>query len=268
MTNIALSAAWTGLPNLLDRALDTERIYFELGACLEDLDGAVLAWSPAFIAAPAAAVVHRAEPEVICARGRDWLAETESKLGALGIRLARVYLRARHEPIERLLSDAGFTCREELVFADNLPDPPPLLTFRPVLTEEDWAEKRAFHEEVPESPDGHRNGAADLTGLERHKCEHGMEAFVAELDGRTVGVAGVIWGDSIARIKNVLIHPAYRRQSVATALVSHVAAHGRARGISEQCLVALKGGAGEMLYRSRGMTIVGSCYEWSKRLDD
>ena len=268
MTNNALSAAWTGLPNLLDRALETERIYFELGACLDDLDGAVLAWSPAFIAAPAAAVIHRVEPEVICARGRDWFAATESKLKACGIRLARVYLSARHVAVERLLSDAGYACREELVFADNLPDPPPLLAFRPVLTEDDWAGKRAFHEEVPESPDGHRNGAADLAGLERHKCEHGMEAFVAEIEGRAVGVAGVIWGDNLARIKNVLIHPAYRRRSMATALLSHVAAHGRARGIREQCLVALKGGAGEMLYRALGMTVAGSCFEWSKKLDD
>lgn len=253
-------------PNLLGRALDTERIYFELGADLEDLAGAVLAWTPAFVVAPAASVIHRVEPDAVAGRGPDWLADVESRLAVRGIRLARIYPMARHAGMERLLDNAGFACREELVFADNLPDPPSRLTFRPVLTEADWARKLAFHREVPESPDGHLNRAGDIAGIERNKCAHGMEAFLGEIDGVTVGAVAVVWGDAIVRIKNVLVHPAYRRQSIATELISHVAARGRTRGIHQQCLVALAGGAGETLYRSLGMHQVGSCFEWSKQL--
>ncbi len=253
-------------PDLLGRALDTERIYFEIGARLEDLAGAVLAWTPAFVAAPAASVIHRLEHDAIAARGPAWLAEAESRLAERGIRLARIYLMARHAALERLLANAGYACREELVFADNLPDPPSRLTFRPVLTEQDWARKRAFHEDVPESPDGHRNHAAAMTGLERHKCAHGMHAFLGEIDDVTVGAVSAVWGDAIVRIKNVVVHPAYRRHSIATELLSHVAALGRTRGIKQQCLVALAGGAGEKLYRTLGMHQAGSCFEWSRRL--
>lgn len=255
-------------PDLLGRALDTERIYFELGARLEDLTGAVLAWTPAFVAAPAASVIHRLEPDAVAGRGPSWLAEVESRLAERAIRLARIYLLARHAKLERLLSNAGYARREELVFADSLPDPPSRLTFRPVLTEEDWARKQAFHESAPESPDGHLNRAGDMSGLERHKCAHGMEAFLGEIDGVTVGVVSAVWGDAIVRIKNVIIHPAHRRRSIGTELVSHVAAMGRKRGIREQCLVALGGGAGERLYRSLGMHQAGSCFEWSKRLSE
>ena len=268
MTEIALASGCTGPSDLLTRALETEQTYFELGARLEDLAGAVLAWTPEFVAAPAASVIHRVEPDLIAGRGRDWLAGAESRLVARGIRLARLYLMERHAGMEALLSDAGFACREEIVFAHGLPAPSPLLAFRPVVTEQDWARKQAFHEEVLESPDGHAEGAANLANLERHKCAHGMEAFIGEVEGAVVGVAGAIWGDGIVRIKNLLVHPAFRRQSVATALVAHIATHGRSRGIGEQCLVALKGGAGEMLYRSLGMTDLGSCFEWSKRLTD
>lgn len=268
MIDAAPSAGRTGLSELLTRALETEQTYFELGARLEDLAGAVLAWTPGFVAAPAASVVHRVEPDAIVGRGREWLAGAESRLEELGIPLARIYLMARHEGMETLLSNAGYACREEILFADALPEPAAPLTFRPVVSDDDWARKRAFHRGVPESPDGHCNGAAELARLEQHKCAHGMEAFIAEIGGRTVGVAGAIWGEGIVRIKNLLVHPDFRRQAVATTLMSHIAAHGRARGISEQCLVALKGGTGEMLYRSLGMTVVGSCFEWSRRLGE
>jgi GNAT superfamily N-acetyltransferase len=245
---------------ILDRALETEFSYFEMGARTERLDGAVLAWTPAFVHAPAASVVHRVDPNVVATHG------LELRLAELGIGLARIYLTAGDTRIENLLLNAGFACREELVLTHSLPDPPPLLTFRPVRSERDWALKQEFHEKVAESPDGHVNRAADLVGLERHKCAHGMDAFLGELDGRTVGVVGAIWGKGVARIKNLLIHPDYRRQSAGTWMLEHVAALGRARGINEQCLMALKGGAGEMLYRSLGMQVAGSQFEWSKRL--
>lgn len=252
----------------LDRALESERVYFELGAEVESLAGAVLAWTPAFSATPAASVVHRVEPDAIIGQAVDWLANAESRLSSHGIKLARIYLHTRHPAMEGTLRDAGYVYREELLFTGNLPDPPSVPSFHPVRTEEDWRRKQAFHEAVPESPDGHPNSAADLVGLEWHKCAHGMDAFTAEIDGQIVGVAGTVWGDEVVRVKNVLIHPNHRRQSVATALLFHIAALGRARGINEQCLVALAGGAGEKLYRSLGMRQVGSCFEWSKRLGE
>lgn len=251
-------------PGLFARVMDTERAYFELGARLEDLHGAVLAWTPGFVSTPGAAVVHRVEPDVFCHQAPTWIGQMEKALVLHGIGLARVYLDTRHEGLEGMLRDAGYACREELLFADRRLDPPTTVDCRPIVTEADWRRKLAFHEAVQESPDGHANLAADIVGLERHKCAHGMEAFSGEMDGRMVAVVGAVWGERVVRIKNLLVHPEYRRRSIATALLDHIAAIGRQRGIEEQCLVALKGGTGEIAYRSLGMTLVGSCFEWSK----
>jgi ribosomal protein S18 acetylase RimI-like enzyme len=252
----------------LQRALETERTYFELGAQVELLAGAELAWTPSFVRAPASAIVHRVDQHALAHKGPGWLIDVEDGLIDRGIGLSRIYLQDRDTRVESVLSDAGYVCREELVFVDNLPDPPTQLTFRPVCTEEDWARKLSFHEQVTESPDGHINSAADLVGLERHKCAHGMESFFGEVDGSIVGVVGAVWGQGVVRIKNLLVHHDHRRQSVATTLLSHIAVLGRARGIREQCLFALTGKVGERLYRSLGMRLVGSQTEWSKPLSE
>ena len=254
-------------PSLFDRVLETELRYFEIGARTEQLGGAVLAWTPDFVQAPAASVVQRVDPEAVLGRGPGWLAEVESRLAGHGIRFARIYLTVRHPQVDSLLREAGYACREELLFTDNLPDPSPLLNFRMVRTDEDWARKLEFHHQAPQSPDGHDTRAADLVGLERHKCAHGMEAFLGEIDGRIVGVVGALWGDGIVRVKNLLVHPDHRRRSVGSALLSHIAALGRERDLREQCVLALEGGAGEKLYRSLGMQQPGSQFEWSRRLD-
>lgn len=252
--------------DLFERIMGTERIYFEMGAERDDLSGATLAWTPGFAAAPAAAVVHRVDADKVTGHGAGWIARLEQQLAGRGIPLARIYLERRHERMESMLDEAGYVCREELMFTGRLPDPDCSIDFRPVITEADWTRKLAFHCEAPESPDGHQADPAAIAGLERHKCVHGMEAFSGEAEGRVLGVVGVVWGEDIVRVKNLVVHPGHRRRSVATALLHHAAALGRERGIGEQCLVALKGGAGEGLYRSMDMTEVGSCFEWSKRV--
>ena len=100
--------------------METERIYFELGALVEPLAGAELAWTPDFVGAPASAVVHRID---LARCGPDWLDGAESRLAELGIGLSRIYLRDRDARIETLLHAAGYVRREELVFVGDLPDP-------------------------------------------------------------------------------------------------------------------------------------------------
>jgi hypothetical protein len=45
-----------------------------------------------------------------------------------------------------------------------------------------------------------------------------------------------------------------------------MAAIGRQRGVSEQCVMAVRGETGELLYRAAGMQMVGIQVEWSKPL--
>lgn len=249
----------------LDRAIETERHYFEMGARIERLDGAILAWMPGLAACPAGAVIHRADAEVIARHGTQWIAEAKRALSTAGVALARVYLDSRG-PADDLLRRAGFADREELVFANSLGDGGSELDLRPVLTPDDWQRKLKLHQAANISPDGHHVPAAEWVALERRKCEDGMEAYLAEAGGEIVGAIGAIHGDGILRMKNILIHPAHRRQGLARAMLHRLAAIGRKQGISEQCVFAVRGDAGEQLYRSSGMQLVGTQVEWSKPL--
>ncbi|HXG81149.1 MAG TPA: GNAT family N-acetyltransferase [Sphingomicrobium sp.] len=248
--------------------METDRIYFDMGAEQLQLGGAILAWMPGLTRSAAAAVIHRVEPEAIAAGGAQWVALAEQALSDRGTSLARIYLDERHQGADEILRRAGYADRDELAFVHNLPDPPDDMSLRPVVSDRDWTEKLRFHEEVDQTPDGHRNRAADWVELERRKSAAGMDCYLVERGREIVGAVGAIWGDHIVRIKNLVVHPGHRRQTIGRAILCQMAALGRARGVFEQCVMAVRGEAGEQLYRATGMNMVGLQVEWSKQLQD
>jgi len=256
----------TGTASLFARALETDRTYFEMAAKVEPLPGAVLAWMPGLTATPAGAVIHRVEPAVIATLGEAWIAQAERALADVGAALARIYLDARGGPADELLRSAGYAHRDELIFAASLGDPAPGLTLRPVKSDEDWERKLRFHAEIPMTPDGHGNHPSEWVALERRKCADGMDAYLAEFDGKTVGAIGAVWGDGLLRMKNLVVHPDHRRRSIGRAMLNLIAAIGRERGVFEQCILAVRGDEGEQLYRAAGMQVIGIQVEWSKQI--
>jgi ribosomal protein S18 acetylase RimI-like enzyme len=260
------TATGSGSAPALARALATERRYFEMAAQVRPLPGATLAWMPAHAGSPAAAVIHRADAAAIARLGSAWVDAAQQALADAGIRLARIYLNGSDEAADALLRGAGFTSRRELVFVASLTDAEADLALVAVASEEDWARKRVLHEAADSSPDGHATIAADWVAIERAKCAHGMNCFLAERDGAAIGAVSAIWGEGMLRFKNLVVHPAYRRTAVASALLARLAAFGRQRGYGEQCALALAGESGEKLYRALGMAEVGSQIEWSRCL--
>src|SRR5262245_33324344 len=103
----------------LARAIETDRAYFEMGAEVSDLDGAILAWMPGLTRSPAAAVIHRVDPAAIAAGGEGWVSQAERKMADVGAALARIYLDQPHEGAEQVLRQAGFIDRDELVFTQT-----------------------------------------------------------------------------------------------------------------------------------------------------
>jgi GNAT superfamily N-acetyltransferase len=86
------------------------------------------------------------------------------------------------------------------------------------------------------------------------------------LGGEVVGAVGAIRGESILRLKNILIHPDHRRRGLGREMLNSLAALGRESGILEQAVFAVRGNAGERLYRACGMRPVGEVVEWSRPL--
>ena len=250
--------------SLLARAIESDRQYFEMGAELTPIDGATLAWMPGLTRSPAAAVIHRVDPEAIADGGTSWSANAEAAMTGVGARLCRIYLDSRHDRADEVLRGEGYIARDELFFFDSLPDLEIPLALRPVASGLDWAEKLRFHEATDGTPDGHGNLAADWVELERRKCGDGMETFLAELDGETIGAIGAIWCGDFVRAKNLIVAERHRRRGIGRAIIGSLAALGRRRGVPDQCFVAVSGEQGERLYRSAGMAKIGFQVEWSK----
>lgn len=252
--------------SMLARAIETDRAYFEMGAEIRHLPGAVLAWMPNVSAAPAAAVIHRVEPAEVTRLGSAWIEAAENALVEAGATLARIYLDAADETLGELLQQAGYVERRELIFAGSVPQPLIDVTLRPVTGDHDWGQKLEFHRQARITPDGHDNDPAAWVALERRKCGDGMEAFLAEIDGEPVGAIGAVWGDDLLRLKNILVHPHHRRRAVGQAMAGKLAELGRARGISQQCVLAVEGEVGEFFYRAIGLLAIGAQVEWSKQI--
>lgn len=255
-------------PSLLAGAIETDRDYFELGANVEPLPGAILAWLPGLESAAPGAVIQRVDPAIVAEHGEQWLAEAEFALSRIGAATARVYLENRHVPVDALFRSAGYSDRAELIFAGSFEAPGPGLTLKPVESEADWDRKLELHRLIETPPDGHPTSASDWVALERRKCKAGMKAYLIERDGETVGAIGALFGDRLVRLKNIVVHPAYRRQGIGLAMLGHLGTIGAARGISDHIVFAVRGEIGELLYRAAGMRVIGSVVEWSKPLGD
>lgn len=251
---------------LINDALETEFNYFALGAEVRDVDGFRLAWMPGLASIPAGAVVTHIDPAMIAHAGGGWLDSAERSFADVGATMARIYCRGRDVQADQLLAAADYTMREELVFAGSLLDDQSDLSLQPIKRPSDWQRKLLFHCQAQSSPDGHVNAAEQWVALERRKMAAGMDCYLAESGGEIVAAIGAVWGQRVLRFKNLVVHPQYRRESIGSSVLRKLAELGRQRGIRDQVAFAVRGEAGEALYRSLGMTVIGSHFEWSKTL--
>ena len=94
--------------------------------------------------------------------------------------------------------------------------------------------------------------ALDLSGL----LVPGVTVWSARLDGAVVGVGALKdLGGGAAELKSMRTHPAHLRRGVAAALLDHILAEARSRGLERLGLETGSGPAFEpalALYRSRG----------------
>ena len=251
---------------LINDALETEFTYFALGAEVREFDGFRLAWMPGLASIPAGAVITHFESAMIAHAGGGWLDSVERSFVDVGATMARVYSPAREEQADLLLTAAGHTVREELVFAGSLGDDQSDISLWPLARPSDWQRKLLFHCQAQSSPDGHDNAAERWVELERRKVAAGMDCYLAESEGEIVAAIGAVWGRRLLRFKNLVVHPQCRRESIGSSVLRKLAELGRQRGIRNQIAFAVRGEAGEALYRSLGMTVIGSHFEWSKPL--
>lgn len=253
----------TGSAGLARALVDSDRRYFELGAIVEPVAGARLAWMAGLADLQAACVVLGAEAWRDAAEARRSMATLESAVLAAGGTRVRLYLERTAPEVARALLDLGFRSRLErgLVLPPGLRAPLEVSLQR-VADEDDWSRKAILHRESPDATDGHPTDADRWVEMERRKARTGVFVpWLIRLEGTVAGTAATMAQGRLLRLKNLLVHRDLRLRGIATAAI---AAFGRMaeRGERSFGFFGVEGTAGEAVYRSCGMRPVVEWTEW------
>lgn len=238
--------------------------YFELGAQVESVAGACLAWMPGLTDIPAGCVVVDAEAWRQRADPGQELDAAEERVRALGGRV-RLYLRGRAPALEAVMRRRGYSWREEicLVLRGDIADPLPV-AIEPVEDAGAWDIKGTLHARSPDSPDGHEVAPARKVELERRKVATGkMRAWLIRepLEGVVAGTVCTLEHGGILRMKNLLVDRERRCRGIGSGAMAALAAIAGQAG-KELGIVALHGAPTWAMYRRPQVVPVARWIEW------
>lgn len=252
--------------------LESDRRYFELGATVDAVEGAQVAWMSGMEATPAGCVVHRVQPSAVVAGvgAAAWVDAITSRLRDMGCRLARVYLDHPDADLDVALAGAGYRPRVEigyLVEGVLPPGPRSDVALREVVDEDGWEAKGKLHAGSDVAADGHVTDAADWVDFERRKCESGgMRAFLVEVDGEVCGGVATLEGDGLLRAKNVFVRPERRREGIAAEALRLLSRRAGDLGLVATGIFGVDGRPGAAVYVHLRMAAVVRQFEWSRPL--
>jgi GNAT superfamily N-acetyltransferase len=254
--------------------LDSDRRYFESGAVLEAAGGATIARVPGLERVSAGCVVQQVDPSVLPRDPGRWIELVEQRLLGHGCRRARFYLTGRHPGLEAALLARGYRPQDETGYVlvvngrpvSRRPDAP-VAELRPVTTPDDWAAKLALHRLAGPAPDGHETEPDAWVELERIRAATGwMRPFFIVSRGAICGLIALSSGASLLRLKNLVIHPSWRRMGIGTAVLHRAHAIAWREGWAGIGAFALSGDPSEQLYRGAGYEAVARQTEWMRPL--
>lgn len=247
--------------------IESDRAYFEAGAELRQLRGAVLAHVPGFEALAASAVVHRVDPRVAGAAPRPWLRGVEAQCRHRGLGTARLYLDSADSAIDVALQRLGYSCQAEVGFVQRAAVYRSDVLLEPIASEAGWQQKLALHAQDVVGPDGHPIDAALWTALEQRRQVAGYQtAYLAMQRGAVVGTIAFAKVGGLFRLKNIVVAASHRRRGVGAAMVRAGLTLAHREGMAVMGCFGLAGAQGESLYRSTGFHAVTTQFGWSLAL--
>ena len=191
------------------------------------------------------------------------LADIDSALAKMGATHTRLYTRHLSPHFASILRQLGFQSRRETIHAHTLR--PSLavhvasLRERIVQSKLDWRDKQYLHDASGQLSDGHHALAADWIEMEIERAAAGRVRFyLYEFAGQVVATAGLMKSGCVMRLKDVLVHPRFRRMGIARTALALLCQHASSRPV---VLFAIDGSAGQRLYHSMGFQTVGTVYE-------
>ena len=241
--------------------IESDRAYFQAGSIIKELPGGVIMTS----AAGADYVLLVDDLDKAAADVAAWLSPAMTMVARTPHGRLRVYLSARRSDLSKALADAGLVERVELLFFGT-PHVRAMstATLTPVESADAWRAKEAFHDQAAERPDGYHCSARDWTAFEKIKVRAlGMRCYLVRRSAEVVGSVATIQRAGYRRVKNLVVHPDYRRQGVAQEILTMLARPTGAGEIVPLGMLAVADSSGEALYRSVGLGAMGEYYEWS-----
>lgn len=247
--------------------------YFAAASRCESLGIASLTHMEGFESLAAGSVVQGIVDNEIKKIDKCWLSKIEQRLLALHIFQARIYLGKEYIAVSRLLSSCGYKPKVEiglLCEANTKTDPEIAnnnIRLAPIIDEKGWLEKKRIYDHIEMGPDGYSSPVDKWIELEKRKCHvNYMRPFLIYYDDDVCGTVNVAIQKHIIRLKNIVVHPSFRRLGIGrstSSLFSGIAArHGKAYA---GCF-ALADKPSLAMYQQAGFMPV--CYqtEWSKEL--
>lgn len=253
-------------PQLASRLVESDAQYFAAGAASRPFPGGVVRWIPGLQHLAAGCIVE-ADGSASCAV--EFLEAAGDAVAAVGAPLLRFYSAGLGELWETELAEEGLLSAVELAFARR-PEPffPAVggaLPVRAVTGPADWARKEKLARAAADLPDGKVATAREWTRLERAKAAAGYATFfIVEVDGTACGAFALAECGPLLRLKNLLVHSAFRNRGVGRAAVDYALRHASANGFQWVGAFGLEGGAGSRLYTRCGFDLVGSQTEWTR----
>jgi hypothetical protein len=250
--------------------IETDSIYFELGARVTGVRGASFAVMPGFERTAAGCVVQRIDLGRMARAPRSWFAAVEDSLLGVGTDLARLYVLGDVPTLTAALLERGYHHREEIGFVASADFPPPSagVTLRPVLSAADWAAKRLLHEATCRQSDGYDVEPTHWVELERRKsADGGMRCYLIEVGGEPRAAVATMGIGDFLRLKNIIVHPAFRHRGLGLETVRWVGELARREGRAAFGCFGIAGERGEALYRRAGLRAVTSQFEWTRSLE-
>ena len=254
---------------MVENLLESDRLYFETGSQIKILPEAVVAYMSNLTHIPAGCVVHRIDDSFSTVEEWDkWVTQLEQKLFQLGCPAPRLYLDRPLPKLEHVLLERGYCAQIEVGLLDETLNATKLktdlaVTLRPVLDAIEWQQKLELHSVTETGPDGHFTHPHEWVELERRKCETGvMQVYFICVGDEICGTVGAIEVNDLLRLKNLVVHLAWRRQGIAQAAVK--ALRNKAIRLNKQAFgcFALINGIGKRVYERVGLSIVTQQTEW------
>lgn len=257
---------------LIEELLDSDAAYFRAAAESEHLAGFRILHMPGIISLAAACVAYRAtQPGEQLRPG--WVATLEKRISDLGYTHARFYQRKPDPDMQEHLGRNGYRPAGEIAMMNTFRrlakpgEDRSDVVLHQVCTEQDWVHKVELHRRIPSGPDGHASAAETWVEMERRKCDAGyMEPYLIVRGDEVCGAVNFAPGERIGRLKNIVIHPDWRRKGIGEEGARLIAQMAKDRGKMVAGCFAMKDGKAVNMYRGAGYVPVAEQTEWYREL--